>query len=83
MEGEDQQSGAPNITGSLLICSAAISAAGAFYTDYSKSTYFITSTIVGTLPLNKFDASRSSAVYKDGITEVRPQNIAVRYIVKY
>lgn len=30
-----------------------------------------------------FDASRCSTVYANGVTEVRPTNIAVRYIIKY
>lgn len=30
-----------------------------------------------------FDASRVSTVYANGVTEVRPTNIAVRYIIKY
>ena len=30
-----------------------------------------------------FDASRCSDVYKNGVTEARPRNLAVRFIIKY
>ena len=30
-----------------------------------------------------FNASRCSSVYKNNLTEVRVQNVAVRYIIKY
>lgn len=29
-----------------------------------------------------FDASRSSSVYKDGVTEVTPPNMSLNYIIK-
>ena len=31
----------------------------------------------------EFDASRYSSVYKDGLMEVRPSNVAVRFLIKY
>lgn len=30
-----------------------------------------------------FDASRQSSVYKNGITETRPDNFAINYYIKY
>lgn len=80
--GTDQQSGVPNIVGEFDGNSNDDNRAktGAFYMTskgYWGSDGDKGGGIIG------FDASRVSGVYQNGLTEVRPSNIAGRYIVKY
>lgn len=82
--GTTQDSGAPNITGSF----------GGIYTLGANGSIYVPdgSNVTGwgngggfTYPARVlgFDASRSSAVYQDGLTEVRPKNINFNLIIKY
>lgn len=82
--GTTQDSGAPNITGSF----------GGIYTLGTNGAFCLPDGSAGTgwgngggytypARVLGFDASRSSAVYQDVLTEVRPANIAVNYIIKY
>lgn len=84
--GSLQASGAPNITGSLSFVPGWtwLAASGAFQ-NYS-SGYSNRAGDGGTaiyVQNPTFDASRSSSVYQNGLTEVRPSNIAINYIIKY
>lgn len=85
--GTVQQSGAPNITGHIY---------GAYhgYGQWQLSGAFCNPVREGWAtrgggggdPANisfDFDASKSSGVYQSGISEVRPVNIAINYIIKY
>jgi hypothetical protein len=78
--GTQQQSGAPNITGTL----------NAGHSPYGDGVFSIESKTrwdgVGGGGSGKdvsFNAARSSSVYQDGLTEVRPVNLAVNFIIKY
>lgn len=83
--GSIQQSGAPNITGefggqeptSRTPCN------GAFTTTQRKSGVVEYDGGVMSGYYLEFDASRVSNQYQNGLTEVRPVNIAVNYIIKY
>ena len=83
----DQQSAAPNIKGDLLEYNGDfnhIDCASEAFSIKSTSNWVTEGggkrTTTKKLSMN---ATKSSSVYKDGITEVRPTNIAVRYIIKY
>lgn len=83
--GTRQMSGVPNITGSINNVYGGYgtyTSSGAFETiDFSRGTRGGG----GGDPPNKnisFDASRSSSVYKNGLKEVRPENLSVNFIIK-
>ncbi len=80
--GTQQQSGAPNIQARADMGYINGDPSGAMYTirggtwDGVSGTHWIGKEV-------GFDASRSSSVYQNGLTEVRPVNIAINYIIKY
>lgn len=85
--GALQQSAAPNIIGSFIADSLTGNVAnvsGALYGISPSSTYR-----AGNESGNNrntqlwFDASRSSAVYGRSNIEVRPENYAIRWFIKY
>lgn len=83
--GTKQLSGAPNITGFIdELCTYSSSApTGAFY--QSASDYWRKSGTDQTLYQKDvyFDASRSSSVYQNELTEIRPDNMSVKWVIKY
>lgn len=95
--GESQQSGAPNIIGSGILSSTRITdlvikgtVAKSFYTgaiymsDTAKSYYDVENSVQGTNGgLVSFDASRCSAVYKNNLKELRPENRNYLPIIKF
>ena len=78
--GTRQPSGAPNITGQFM-ATEYDPVTGAF-SHLERGLHGIKSNAshVGKID---FDASRCSSVYKTGLNEVRPVNIAVNFIIKY
>ena len=89
--GTSQQSGVPNISGTFpgvgqKYASHKYEVTGAMYTvnTYNQPTNGAKVNNDGQRDdVFGFDASRSSEVYQDGLTEVRPVNIAVNFIIKY
>ncbi|MGM9810287.1 MAG: phage tail protein [Paludibacteraceae bacterium] len=85
--GTTQDSGAPNITGSVRYAYYGYGSwelSGAFCNKTREG--WATRGGGGGNPSNvsfDFDASQSSAVYQDGLTEVRPKNINFNLIIKY
>lgn len=84
--GSQQQCGAPNIGGSFYADdSMALQAQGAFFGQKRSATGLdIASNNVngyGGYQVG-FDASRSAGVYKNGLSEIRPVNLAVNFIIK-
>ena len=86
--GTVQQGGAPNITGNFHT----VDKSNVRRYEYPLSGAFYETKITGSVYKGGaghegiwagFDASRSSSVYQNGITEVRPVNIAVNFIIKY
>ena len=78
-----QNSGVPNITGTLKYCQMNSDVAtGAFISGTPSDNYGGTNS---GYPRNSasFDASRSSNVYQNGLTEARPVNFAINYFIKY
>lgn len=76
--GQLQDSGLPNIRGQF-------NANGDDGTQWDGSFYYVTS--LGTANGSgggkiAFDASRVSTVYQNGLTEVRPNNKIINYIIK-
>ena len=85
----DQQSAVPNVKGTILGYTPGYNhddtvTTNPFYVS-DKNYKWREVGGGGSNPCSKvnMDLSRSSNVYKNGITEVRPSNIAVRYIIKY
>ena len=83
--GSIQQSGAPNITGEFGGQEPTIRTPcnGAFTTTQRKSGYVEYDGGVMSGYYLEFDASRVSSVYQNGLSEVRPVNVAVNFIIKY
>ena len=80
-----QGSGIPNITGGMSPTGlAGVSASyGAFYDEMSNTTDYQAGTRGGYGVRWGFNASRSSSVYQNDLTEARPVNYAVNYFIKY
>ena len=74
-----QLTGAPNITGTLSHVGE--TATGAF--SNSTGTLRKNAHSDQSIPIAQFNASSSSSVYQDGLTEVRPTNFAINYFIKY
>ncbi len=83
--GATQQSGAPNIwghfDGNVDDDHFGGRKAGAFYT--SSTGVFGCNGAWDVGGIIDFDASRVSTVYQNGLSEIRPANIAANYIIKY
>ena len=83
----DQQSAAPNIKGDLLEYNGDFNhidcASGAFSIKSTSNWVTEGGGKRTTTKKLSMSATKSSSVYTDGITEVRPTNIAVQYIIKY
>ncbi len=85
--GTQQQSGAPNIKGQFPQEYDSWKHTGGYNGAFSQGA----NTGLGGTPGDHdssarpvlFDASRSSSVYQNGLTEVRPVNVAINYIIKY
>lgn len=84
-----QNSGVPNITGSAIpggVGSQPIyigNTSGSLYST-QRTNYMTRGENQGPGPTGLgFDASRSSNVYQNGLTEVRPTNFAINYFIKY
>ena len=79
-----QNSGVPNITGTFNGGSLGNG-------DSTSGAFFLLGTATGSGYANLqaqdrvgvFNASRSSSVYKDNITEARPTNYSINYFIKY
>lgn len=85
--GTKQLSGVPNITGSVAsgaMCygSNNPTTSGAFTAGTSNNLNFEGGNVHHARTLN-FDANKSSSVYKNGLTEVRPDNMSVMWVIKY
>ena len=87
--GTEQQSGAPNISGKLLRGTDGLSifltqfASGAFTTTQEGTGRWACGGGGGATPIDlSMSAARCSSVYQDGLSEVRPVNLAVNFIVK-
>lgn len=80
-----QGSGIPNITGGMSPTGlAGVSASyGAFYDELNNTTDYQAATRGGYGVRWGFNASRSSSVYQNDLTEARPVNYAVNYFIKY
>ena len=79
--GTLQTSGVPNITGYLGTRGGAAWAGGAFALAGSSQ---VANYDGGSANANfNFDASRVSGIYQNDLTEVRPENYAVHWIIKY
>ena len=81
--GTKQLSAAPNITGYFRLngtTGPAVSGAFTRTSDSTSSTGWDTDSARYRI---NFNASNSSSVYQDGITEIRPDNYAVNWIIKY
>lgn len=86
--GSMQECGVPNITGEHgFQGAAAVSKSyikGAFYPGGVDGRNYVLDAAINTLAtLIKLDASRSSTVYQNDLTEVRPINIAVAAYIGY
>lgn len=78
--GTSQNSGAPNIVGEFT--SHNTNEPSGVFSDVKYTTTGGGSGNWGN-HLVRFDASRCSSVYQDGLTEVRPKNINFNLIIKY
>jgi len=77
--GVSQEAGVPNITGWYDSINGGEKAGGAMLVTTGSdplNNHHISSSYGHISHWMKFDASRSSTVYKDGLNEVRPKNIA-------
>ena len=77
--GSYQEDGVPNITGSLDGVNESYNTTGAFYRmeqRYDTAAGGENDRLVG------FDASRSSSVYKNGLSEARVKNITGYYVIR-
>lgn len=75
-----QDSAAPNIKGTLNSPCGNLS--GAFYNTSGNLYWLSTRNSSQWLHQGAFNASRSSNIYKDGVTEVRPNNRNYLPIIK-
>lgn len=80
--GSFQAAAVPNITGSAYALDNVGTTSGAIFNDGSKLAAG-GGTTVGNHRRHVFDASRVSAVYKNGVTEARPANLALYAYIKY
>lgn len=80
--GSFQAAAVPNITGSAYALDNVGTTSGAIFNDGSKLAAG-GGTMVGNHRRHVFDASRVSAVYKNGVTEARPANLALYAYIKY
>ena len=82
--GSIQKGGLPNITGKTQpvrygAAHETITSAGSFFPEEIDTIWEVSSVQKNSKArLENFNASRSSSIYQDGITEVRPENITVR-----
>lgn len=81
--GTKQASGVPNITGTITGDSgnSANNISGAFYNDWVNAGGY--EGYGDGKPVIRFSASRSSSVYQNGLTEARPVNMSVVWVIKY
>lgn len=79
--GVKQAGGVPNITG-FFGGGRDQGISGAFYNNGNYNSTRDGGGNWTTMSVG-FNASRSSSVYKDGLSEVRPDNYAVNWIIKY
>lgn len=75
-----QNSGVPNITGTFGSLVSPYPSTGAFSDEFSAATG---QGGTGEVRKGVFNASASSNVYQDGLTEARPVNYSVNYFIKY
>ena len=82
-----QNSGVPNITGQGPMETWSShnfdGVSGAFYNQYFGTRITMGGGGAQEGNINMFDASRVSNIYQNNLTEVRVENIAIQYIIKY
>lgn len=79
--GDHQLCGAPNVQGQFGGIAYDTSITGAFQAQTGLSCNYYDGKYTLAYSID-YRASRSSSVYQDGLTEVRPDNKAVNYIIK-
>ena len=84
--GNFQASGVPNITGSFysdcIMYDYLVETEGAFLHEIIEQYWLSAGNSGNAMRKFSFNANLVSQVYKDGLTEVRPDNKAVNYIIK-